>query len=336
MYTKQSKKMLALNILEILRRYTDAEHCLSQKQIEEILQKDYDMVVDRKSIKRNILDLMDMGIDIQCSERTRMVYCRDSGEMEEQSVCTGFYLQRDIMDCEIQFLIDSVLGADYIAEQQKEQLIEKLEGLTSVHFRKASGMRKLRKDGTVKNQLFYSLEIIREAIANHKMVRFLYKGYRIGSGGVQASFSEHVVIPIDTEICGGKYLLYCENASGKEETYQIDYITEMRPIKTSGVRKYWNRVNHLGTERIVVFRAHEEMIPSFVDSFGENSLKFGRMEDEWIQVVVRTSDDRALEYALRNAMDTTILEPKALRDRAADALRRGLDGYNNSSFGRVG
>ena len=197
-------------------------------------------------------------------------------------------------------------------------------------------MRKLRKDGTVKNQLFYSLEIIREAIANHKMVRFLYKGYRIGSGGVQASFSEHVVIPIDTEICGGKYLLYCENASGKGETYQIDYITEMRPIKTSGVRKYWNRVNHLGTERIVVFRAHEEMIPSFVDSFGENSLKFGRMEDEWIQVVVRTSDDRALEYALRNAMDTTILEPKALRDRAADALRRGLDGYNDSSLGRVG
>ena len=73
-----------------------------------------------------------------------------------------------------------------------------------------------------------------------------------------------------------------------------------------------------------------------MDSFGENSLKFGRMEDEWIQVVVRTSDDRALEYALRNAMDTTILEPKALRDRAADALRRGLDGYNDSSCGRVG
>ena len=336
MYTKQSKKMMALNILEILRKYTDADHCLSQKQIEEILQKDYDMVVDRKSIKRNILDLMDMGLDIQCSERTRMVYCRDSGEMEEQSVCTGFYLQREIMDCEIQFLIDSVLNADYIAAQQKEQLIEKLEGLTSVHFRKASGKHKACKYGTVKNQLFYSLGIIREAIANHKMIRFLYKGYRVSSNGVQVSFSEHVVTPIDTEICDGQYLLYCENASGKEETYRIDYITEMRTIKTSGVRKYWDRVNHFEADRTVVFRAHEDMIPSFVDSFGERALRFGRMDDEWIQVVVRTSDDRALEFALRNAMDTTILEPKALRDRAVDALRHGLDGYIDSSYGRVG
>lgn len=36
MYTKQPKKLLIMNILDILRRYSDAEHRLSQKEIVEI------------------------------------------------------------------------------------------------------------------------------------------------------------------------------------------------------------------------------------------------------------------------------------------------------------
>ena len=31
MYTKQPKKMLTMNILDILKRYTDEDHRLSQK-----------------------------------------------------------------------------------------------------------------------------------------------------------------------------------------------------------------------------------------------------------------------------------------------------------------
>ena len=37
MYTKQPKKMLTMNILDILKRYTDEDHRLSQKEIMDIL-----------------------------------------------------------------------------------------------------------------------------------------------------------------------------------------------------------------------------------------------------------------------------------------------------------
>ena len=33
MYAKQPKKLMIINILDILRRYTDKEHRLSQKEI---------------------------------------------------------------------------------------------------------------------------------------------------------------------------------------------------------------------------------------------------------------------------------------------------------------
>ena len=48
MYVKQPKKLLILNILDILRKYTDEDHRLSQKEIAEILKNEYDMKADRK------------------------------------------------------------------------------------------------------------------------------------------------------------------------------------------------------------------------------------------------------------------------------------------------
>ena len=68
-----TKKMLIMNILEILRRYTDSEHTLSQKDILEILEKEYEMKAERKAVRRNIQNLIDMGYEIEYSESIRMV-----------------------------------------------------------------------------------------------------------------------------------------------------------------------------------------------------------------------------------------------------------------------
>ncbi len=65
-------KLLIMNILDILRKYSDEEHRLSQKEITEILKTEYDMTADR-NIRRNILNLMDCGYNIEYSESIRMV-----------------------------------------------------------------------------------------------------------------------------------------------------------------------------------------------------------------------------------------------------------------------
>ena len=73
MPVKQPKKLLIMNILDILRKYSDEKHRLSQKDITEILKTEYDMTADRKVIRRNILNLMDCGYNIAYSESIRMV-----------------------------------------------------------------------------------------------------------------------------------------------------------------------------------------------------------------------------------------------------------------------
>lgn len=142
MYVKQPKKLLILNILDILRKYTDEDHRLSQKEIAEILKNEYDMKADRKAIRRNLLNLMDCGYEIEYSETIRNVPVKDkktgevlrdkdTGEpvMEENELWSDFYLKRQFTDGELRLLIDSLLFSRHIPYSQCKDLVEKLEDL---------------------------------------------------------------------------------------------------------------------------------------------------------------------------------------------------------------
>ena len=125
MYTIPSKKMVIMNILDILKKYTDVDHRLTQAEIMERLKKEYMMDVDRKTVKRNLMDLVDMGLDIEYTEITKMVPNKKTGELEETSNCTDWYMTRDFSDSELRLLIDSLLFSKNIPYNQCKELIEK-------------------------------------------------------------------------------------------------------------------------------------------------------------------------------------------------------------------
>jgi hypothetical protein len=60
-FVNPPKKMLILNILDIQKKYSDENHRLSAKDIGEILQREYSQTVDRKAVKRNLMNLLDFG-----------------------------------------------------------------------------------------------------------------------------------------------------------------------------------------------------------------------------------------------------------------------------------
>ena len=134
MYTKQPKKLLIMNILDILRRFTDADHRLSQKDIIDILKRDYEMDADRKAIRRNILDLIDFGYEIEYTSTVRRMTNPKTGETEESEILSDFYLNRDFTDAELRLLIDSLLFSKHIPYSQCKELVKKLEGLSSEYF----------------------------------------------------------------------------------------------------------------------------------------------------------------------------------------------------------
>ncbi len=67
-YPTSGKKMLNICILDILKKYTDCDHTMDQKDIIAKLKEDYDITVDRKSVKANLNCLVDYGYDIEYTE----------------------------------------------------------------------------------------------------------------------------------------------------------------------------------------------------------------------------------------------------------------------------
>ena len=166
MAAAQPKKMLIMHILEILKKYTDEDHRLSQKEIGEILKNEYDMVVDRKSIKRNLMDLIDLGFEIEYSESVRLVPNKVTGQLEESCFLSDFYLVRDFTDSELRLLIDSLLFSKHIPCSQCKELIGKLEGLSNRYFRARVGHIRTMPDLSLHSQqLFYTIEVLDEAIS---------------------------------------------------------------------------------------------------------------------------------------------------------------------------
>lgn len=201
MMTKPPKKLLPMLILDILRKYTDEEHKLSQRDIRDILRDEYDMTADRKSVRRNLGTLMEMGWPIEYSEAIRMTPNTKTGESEETTVISDLYLEREFTDSELRLLIDSLLFSRYIPYNQCKELVGKLEGLSSryfhVHVRHICTMSETLPRNP---QLFYTIELLDEAISKSRKVAFAYLEYGMDKRQhrkrrVDGSVREYVVSP---------------------------------------------------------------------------------------------------------------------------------------------
>ena len=74
---ESGKKIIILYILNILRKYTDVNHTMTQQEIADRLLSDYGMTVNRATVKRNIEDLIDADYDIGYTEIKRSAQYRD-------------------------------------------------------------------------------------------------------------------------------------------------------------------------------------------------------------------------------------------------------------------
>ncbi len=160
MVQNDKKKLLILLILDILEEHSDENHHLTQQEILRILKAEYGVECDRRSVKANVLDLIDMGYDINMDD--------------------GYYLaSREFEDAELRMLIDSVLFSRSINNTQGKLLIEKLEKLSNKYFKaKVSHVNSVSDLVRTDNkQILYTLDVLNDAIDLKKKVKFYYNSY---------------------------------------------------------------------------------------------------------------------------------------------------------------
>ena len=61
----EPKKLALIRIWQILQKYSDCDHLLTQDDIAAYLERDYSIVIERKAIGRNISLLKEAGVEIE-------------------------------------------------------------------------------------------------------------------------------------------------------------------------------------------------------------------------------------------------------------------------------
>lgn len=347
-YTIPPKKMVIINILDILKRYTDEEHKLSQKQIADILEREYSTKVERKTIKRNIMNLIDCGYEIEYTETVRYIR-RKEGVTEESCLYSDFYLRRDFTDSELRLLIDSLLFSKHIPAKQCKEMIEKIENLSSEFFKsRVRHIRNLPDNLPRNNQLFYTLEILDEAISKGKQVSFYYNEYGTDKKlhprrNAEGQKRIYIINPYQMVAVNGKYYLICNYDKYDDlSNYRIDRITDIKMLNTKvksknqvhGLENGLNLPKHMaehiymytGDSVHAKFRVKKYIISEVIDWFGKD-IKFSDETDDEVTCSVYANEQAMRKWALQYALHVRVISPQSLEEGVKADLKKAVENY---------
>jgi predicted DNA-binding transcriptional regulator YafY len=331
------KKMLTLQALEILRKYTNDSHKLTQAQIIELLARDYETKCDRRSVSRALSDLADAGYDIEYDEIPRA----DRGG-ENSPIRTNFYLNRDITDGELRLLIDGVLSSRYIPKRQREDLVRKLAGLSNMYFERGSHRVIQPPNPVSPTQLLYSISILDKAIALKRQVSLQYCSYGADMKLRPRSKTPEIVNPYEMVCSNGRYYALANYDRFDDLLHlRLDKIREVEILETpvkplNTLENTGGKLNNYLAEHIymysgdsanVKFRTRLEHMDTVVDWFGTEAQI--TEEANGVIVVGVTVNEWAMRYwALQFGEIVEVLSPRSLRDAIALSARAIARTYN--------
>lgn len=346
------KKMMNMYILDILKHYTDAEHPMTQKEIQQKLECDYDMVVDRKAVKANLEDFINDGTyDIYCETNARLTPNAKTGELEKSKVCTGFYYESKFTDSELRLLMDSVLFSKSIPSANKSEILDKLKDLSNKYFKfSAANIQSYESaDREMNKELFYTIEILDEAIKNGLQVKFLYNEYgadkklhhRLNEDG---EVREYIINPYYMVATGGKYYLICNyDKYDNIAHYRLDRISNIEILDTPrkaknqveglvglDVAQYMNEHIYMFTGKSVraKFEAPKYLISDILDYF-KADVNFKELDEGNVIATVKANETDLRLWARQYAGQIKITEPTELAQACKQDLLDAIKLYED-------
>ncbi len=319
MFGSDKKKILILLILEILQQNSDINHHLTQQDILRILKNEYGISCDRRSVKANVLDLIDMGYDINIDD--------------------GYYFaSREFDDAELRMLIDSVLFSRHISLKQSKRLIEKLKKQGSKFFQtKISHVIALPNLYHTDNKhIMIVIDTLNDAIEHKKKVKFVYNSYGTDFKLHPRPNSPYLVSPYQMVASNGRYYLLANSERYPDITnFRIDRITDITmtdiPIKPiteiRGMEQGLNLPRHMaehtymfcGESVTIQFKAPLLMMNDLIDWFGKEFTIIDK-HDEEIVISVKCNYNAMFYWALQYGAYVEVLSPRKLREELKDTI----------------
>ena len=343
------KKTIILYILQILQKYTDEDHTITQQQIVEKLRTDYGLEVNRTTVKRNLEDLIDAGYDIQYTEVVRSHTDRKTGKMEKIILYTDLHYQHDFTESELRMVIDGLLFSRSVPYKQRKQLIDKLGKLSSSYFNKRMNhVHCMSSDSPQNPELFHNIDVLDEAIANGKQVRITYGSYGTDlklhkARNADGSEKRQTLNPYQMVASEGRYYLICNNDHHENvANYRIDRIMDIELLDTSvkprnqvkGLEDglnlqdyvYQNLYMFSGQPETVEFLIRKSSVSLVIDFFGKH-VSFTELSDGTVSCRLNVSREAMKRWAVQFATTARVVSPPELVAEIREEIKKSAENY---------
>jgi predicted DNA-binding transcriptional regulator YafY len=339
------KMMNMIMILGVLKKHSDENNPINtQTDIARLVDKEYGVsITHRKAIKNNLialerfLEIADFGYRLEHKEERPRI---NAATGEEEMLYFGWYLERDLTDSELHLLIDGLLFSKYIPYSTCKGIVDNLEKLSSMHFKRNHMLTDNRPEN---KQITLNIEVIREAIKKRRKVSFEFSpnGTEKDSG---ASREKRIVSPYETVITNGRcYLICAHDTGGVLYHYRVDFIREIKLLENEQARgiqefegnergfdleKYMREHIYMYSGKSVraEFIADKSIVFYIRDWFGSDVVFHDETEDT-VKAFVTVNEKAMLYWALQFGNSIEVIAPESLRNAIKESVAGMYEKY---------
>lgn len=310
------QKLRMIYLYRLFFNETDEMHPKTRAELCEMLEKRYDIIIDRKTFYDDLAYFELLGIEILRGEKAN----------------SYFLAERKFELPELHLLIDAIQSSKFITNDKTEKLIDKITSLCSYY--QAEELRSQvslsARNKTVNEAIYYNIDAIYRGISAGRQISFLYFNWVMENGKLQKEYrkngNRYTVSPWAVTWNDEKYYLIAYDADRKQlRHYRIDKMEKIDVEKKA--RRGQELTEHLdsgaytakhfnmygGTERQVKIRFSNALLGVAVDQFGKSA--FYRPDDEKHFVVISdvVISPQFYGFLFSLGKDAELLEPADTR-----------------------
>ena len=322
------QKLRTLYLLDIMLERTDDNHMLNASQLCNILEQEYSIPTDRRTIYAEMDILARYGLDIQQKKGTK----------------PGYYVgERDFELPELKLLVDAVQSSKFITEHKSRELIDKLKKLCC-----RSDAEILSKQVFIVNRpkaenetIYYNVDYIHSAIFENRKISFHYaewttgKTFHLKKEGTLYEVSPWALTWNDENY----YLVAYDEAAGKIKHYRVDKMLHTKVLEEprEGEESFrnFNPVSYAkktfsmygGRDEEVTFSCENQLAGVMIDRFGHDIWIIPRDENHFTTRIIVSVSPQFFGWVTGIGPGIKIEGPERVQKEYKEYLQRVLEKY---------
>ena len=329
---ENAQKLKLIYLLHILMEQTDDEHGLTGQELIEALIS-YGIHIERKTLYSDIALLQDYGVDIIKSFQGKQVYYHIGS--------------REFELAELKLLVDLIQSSKFLTEKKSDQLIHKIESLTSIH-EAMQLQRQVYINGRVKSEnekIYYNVDLLHMAINQNVKVEFQYYQWTIDKQKeMRHNGKRYLISPWALSWDNENYYLIGYDEDIKDiRHYRVDKILNLKlteeartpqdVIEAFDMVQYVKKIFSMfdGEEQTVRLQVSKDLIGVMIDRFGTD-IEITPINDGIAEINVNVIvSPHFLGWILALGDGVQIAGPERVVEDMREMLKKGMERYGDDA-----